>query len=75
MSDVDAQTPGSPPAGASPPMGGHPPTGTCPPAGPSPPAGALPEGLINASLRDGYAALKRDPLLLIGLSLLKVVLV
>jgi uncharacterized membrane protein len=46
-----------------------------PPAGASPPAGALPEGLINASLRDGYAALKRDPLLLIGLSLLKVVLV
>lgn len=40
-----------------------------------PPAGTLPEGLINASLHDGYAALKRDPLLLIGLSLLKVVLV
>ncbi len=88
MNDFDARIPG-PPAPPVAPVTPVTPAPPAPPGPPVPPVspdplggsgdrpgpGALPEGLINASLRDGYAALKRDPLLLIGLSLLKVVLV
>jgi uncharacterized membrane protein len=81
-SNSDAGSAPAPPASAdpppAPPSSGEalptappPPPGT-PPPGTPPPAGELPEGVISGSLREGWAAFKREPLVLIGLYLLKV---
>jgi uncharacterized membrane protein len=64
---VDPAFAGGPGSGQA--LGGGPPAGT------TPPAGGLPEGLISGALHDGWAAFKRDPLLLMGLNLTMLVLV